>query len=34
MGSTIVIIAEPELLELTIEQGEKVSYAQTVSKMK
>ena len=34
MGSTIVIIAEPDLLQLTIEVNEKVTYAQTIAKIK
>lgn len=34
MGSTIVIIAEPEFLELGVEPGEKVSYAQSIAKVK
>ena len=34
MGSTIVIIAEPEFLELDVEPGIKVSYAQTIAKIK
>ncbi len=34
MGSTIVIIAEADLLELEVEPGEKVSYAQTIAKIK
>lgn len=34
MGSTIVIIAEPGLLELATEQGTKVSYAQTIAKIR
>ncbi len=34
MGSTIVIIAEPGFLELGVEVGEKVAYAQTIAKVK
>ena len=34
MGSTIIILAEAGTLERTIEQGEKVSYAQTIAKLK
>ncbi len=34
MGSTIVIIAETDLLELAVEPGDKVSYAQTIAKIK
>lgn len=34
MGSTIVIIAEPEFLELGVEPGTKVSYAETIAKVK
>ena len=34
MGSTIIILAEAEMLERTIEQGEKISYAQTIAVLK
>ncbi|MGB5964340.1 MAG: phosphatidylserine decarboxylase [Sulfurimonadaceae bacterium] len=34
MGSTIVIIAESEFLDLGVEPGKKVSYAQTIAKVK
>lgn len=34
MGSTIVIIAEPEFLALAVEPGVKVSYAQTIATVK
>jgi len=33
MGSTIIILAEKGTLERTIEQGEKISYAQTIAKL-
>jgi len=33
MGSTIVIIAEADLFEIKVEQGEKISYAQTIAKI-
>ena len=32
MGSTIIILAEPETLERTVAQGEKISYAQTIAR--
>jgi phosphatidylserine decarboxylase len=34
MGSTIIILAEEGTLERTIEQGEKISYAQTIATFK
>jgi len=33
MGSTIIILAEQGTLERTIDQGEKISYAQTIAKL-
>jgi len=34
MGSTIVLITEPDMLELAVGPGEKVAYAQTIAKVK
>jgi len=34
MGSTIVLITEPDMLDLAVEPGEKVAYAQTIAKVK
>jgi hypothetical protein len=34
MGSTVVIIAEPDMLELAVEPGKKVSYAETIATVK
>lgn len=34
MGSTIVILAEKEMLELNIKAGEHVKYGQTIAKLK
>ena len=33
MGSTIVILAEKEFLELEVKAGDKVNYAQTIAKI-
>jgi phosphatidylserine decarboxylase len=34
MGSTIVILAQKDMLELTIKAGESVKYGQTIAKIK
>ena len=34
MGSTIIILAEPGMIERTIVQGDKISYAQTIATLK
>ena len=33
MGSTIVIIAEKDMLELNVKAGDNVKYAQTIAKL-
>lgn len=34
MGSTIIILAEPDTFERTVSQGEKISYAQNIARFK
>ena len=33
MGSTIIVIAEPDTLELNVKAGEHVKYGQTIAKI-